>query len=96
MTDRTPAVARPGDGTEVLHGAGDHYTFRLTGDDTDGQYFTMEGVVPPGGGRHPTFRRERKNRSTSWKARSRSGLTASASQALPVVGSTFRRASSKT
>jgi quercetin dioxygenase-like cupin family protein len=53
MTDRAPAVARPGDGTEVLHGAGDHYTFRLTGEDTDGQYFTMEGVVPPGGGPPP-------------------------------------------
>ncbi len=53
MTDRKAAVARPGDGTEVLHGAGDHYTFRLTGEDTDGQYFSMEGVVPPGGGPPP-------------------------------------------
>ncbi len=53
MAPRTPAVARPGDGTEIIHGAGDEYTFRLTGDDTDGEYFVMEGLVPPGGGPPP-------------------------------------------
>ena len=31
-------------------GPGDIYTFLATGAETDGAYFVMEGLVPPGGG----------------------------------------------
>jgi quercetin dioxygenase-like cupin family protein len=34
-------------------GPGDHYTFLVTGEETDGAYFAMEALVPPGGGPPP-------------------------------------------
>ncbi len=34
-------------------GPGDIYTFLATGAETDGAYFVMEGLVPPGGGPPP-------------------------------------------
>ena len=42
-TDTGPAV----------WGSGDLYTFLTTGAETDGAYFVMEGLVPPGGGPPP-------------------------------------------
>jgi quercetin dioxygenase-like cupin family protein len=38
-------------------GPGDHYTFLVTGDETDGAYFAMEALVPPGGGPPPHIHR---------------------------------------
>jgi quercetin dioxygenase-like cupin family protein len=34
-------------------GPGDHYTFLVTGDESNGAYFAMEALVPPGGGPPP-------------------------------------------
>ena len=34
----------------AVWGSGDLYTFLTTGRETDGAYFVMEGLVPPGGG----------------------------------------------
>ena len=34
-------------------GPGDHYTFLVTGEESDGAYFAMEALVPPGGGPPP-------------------------------------------
>ena len=34
-------------------GPGDLYTFLVTGEETDGAYFAMEALVPPGGGPPP-------------------------------------------
>ena len=34
-------------------GPGDVYTFLATTEETDGEYFVMEGLVPPGGGPPP-------------------------------------------
>ena len=34
-------------------GPGDVYTFLVTGEETDGAYFVMEAIVPPGGGPPP-------------------------------------------
>lgn len=38
------------DQAEVIHGAGDCYRYLIRGSDSNGQYFVVEGVVPPGGG----------------------------------------------
>ena len=35
---------------KVTHGAGDTYRVLASGDETDGGYFLVEAVVPPGGG----------------------------------------------
>lgn len=37
----------------AVWGSGDLYTFLATGEETDGAYFMLEGVVPPGGGPPP-------------------------------------------
>ena len=37
----------------AVWGSGDLYTFLTTGAETDGAYFVMEGLVPPGGGPPP-------------------------------------------
>lgn len=50
MQEREVRVVRPGDPRETLHGAGDEYHILATGEDTAGDYFAMEAVVPPGGG----------------------------------------------
>lgn len=38
---------------EAFWGPGDLYTFLVTGEQTGGAYFVMEGLVPPGGGPPP-------------------------------------------
>lgn len=51
MSDnRDIRVVQPGDDVPTLFAAGDHYRFLATGSQTDGQYFLVEAVVPPGGG----------------------------------------------
>ena len=55
MTMSEPAVlvVRPEDNRKVIYGAGDTYRFLGTGAETDGQYFFLEGTVPPGAGPPP-------------------------------------------
>jgi quercetin dioxygenase-like cupin family protein len=46
-------VHRPAETGPAYWGPGDHYTFLITGEETDGAYFAMEALVPPGGGPPP-------------------------------------------
>jgi quercetin dioxygenase-like cupin family protein len=46
-------VYRPAGTGRAYWGAGDTYTFLVTGDESGGSYFTMHAVVPPGGGPPP-------------------------------------------
>ena len=41
---------RPVDTGPAYWGPGDHYTFLVTGEESGGAYFAMEGLVPAGGG----------------------------------------------
>ena len=50
MSHRGIRVVRPTDQVKTMVGAGDDYRFLATGEDTDGQYFLVEAIVPPGGG----------------------------------------------
>ena len=50
MAKRKVKIVRPGDKRTTWRGAGDEYRVLATGDDTAGDYFIMEAVVPPGGG----------------------------------------------
>ena len=50
MSKRKIKVVQPEDQVKVMFGAGDEYRFLATGDDTDGEYFLVEAIVPPGGG----------------------------------------------
>jgi quercetin dioxygenase-like cupin family protein len=50
MTARSIRVVHPTDQAKVIFGAGDEYRYLATGDETDGGYFLVEAVVPPGGG----------------------------------------------
>ena len=43
-------VVQPEDRVKTLYGAGDEYRWLITGDESNGQYFAMEAVVPPNGG----------------------------------------------
>ncbi len=43
-------VIHPTDTVKVVFGAGDQYRFLATGQSTDGEYFLVEAIVPPGGG----------------------------------------------
>ena len=43
-------MIHPTDPVKVTFGAGDEYRYLATGDDTDGEYFLVEAIVPPGGG----------------------------------------------
>lgn len=43
-------VLHADDHAEVIHGAGDSYRYLIRGTQSNGQYFVVEGVVPPGGG----------------------------------------------
>ena len=43
-------VVLPGDERKTLYGAGDAYEFLITGEESNGRYFVMEAVVPPGAG----------------------------------------------
>jgi quercetin dioxygenase-like cupin family protein len=44
---------RPAGTGPAFWGPGDHYTFLVTGEESGGAYFTMEALVPPGGGPPP-------------------------------------------
>jgi quercetin dioxygenase-like cupin family protein len=48
-TQLAPLHMRSGEG-KALWGPGDMYTFLVTGEETGGTVFAMEGRVPPGGG----------------------------------------------
>ena len=50
MSKRKIRVVHPADPVKVTFGAGDQYRYLATGEDTDGEYFLVEAVVPPGGG----------------------------------------------
>jgi len=50
MTARAIRVVRPSDQARTIFGAGDEYRYLATGRDTDGGYFLVEALVPPGGG----------------------------------------------
>ena len=50
MAERRIRMVQPEDQVKVIFGAGDDYRYLATGDDTDGAYFLVEAVVPPGGG----------------------------------------------
>ena len=50
MANRSIRVVHPADAARVVLGAGDEYRYLATGGDTDGQYFLVEAIVPPGGG----------------------------------------------
>ena len=50
MANRKIRVIHPSDPVKVTFGAGDEYRYLATGDDTDGEYFLVEAIVPPGGG----------------------------------------------
>ena len=43
-------IVQPDDDVKAMFGAGDDYRYLATGEDTDGQYFLVEAIVPPGGG----------------------------------------------
>jgi mannose-6-phosphate isomerase-like protein (cupin superfamily) len=53
MSDRIASFHRPGGQGLSFWGPGDLYTFLVTGDESDGAYFSMLAVVPPGGGPPP-------------------------------------------
>ena len=46
-------VVRPEDEKKTIYGAGDAYSFLVTGDDTDRNYSFVDALVPPGGGPPP-------------------------------------------
>ena len=50
MPARQIQVIHPTDTVKVLFGAGDEYRYLATGKSTDGEYFLVEAIVPPGGG----------------------------------------------
>ena len=50
MSKRKIRVIHPTDKVRVVFGAGDEYRYLATGDATDGEYFLVEAIVPPGGG----------------------------------------------
>ena len=50
MATRKIRVVHPADQVKVIFGAGDEYRYLATGDHTDGGYFLVEALVPPGGG----------------------------------------------
>ena len=50
MANRSIRVVHADDQVKVTFGAGDEYRYLATGDHTDGGYFLVEAIVPPGGG----------------------------------------------
>ena len=50
MSKRRIRVIHPTDEVRVVFGAGDEYRYLATGHVTDGEYFLVEAIVPPGGG----------------------------------------------
>src|SRR5262245_6096675 len=53
MTDQNIARHVPAGTGPAYWGPGDRYTFLVTGEQSGGAYFIMEGLVPPGGGAPP-------------------------------------------
>ncbi len=50
MPARQIRAIHPTDTVKVVLGAGDEYRYLATGKSTDGEYFLVEAIVPPGGG----------------------------------------------
>ena len=50
MTTRKIRIVHPADQVKVTFGAGDEYRYLATGNDTNGGYYLVEAIVPPGGG----------------------------------------------
>ena len=50
-------VHRPAETGDIFWGPGDRYRFLITGAETGGAYFSMEALVPPGGGPPPHMHR---------------------------------------
>ena len=50
MAARQIRVVQPTGEAKVIFGAGDEYRCLATGDHTDGGYFLVEAIVPPGDG----------------------------------------------
>ena len=50
MTNQNPAFHLPAATGPCYCGPGDRYTFLITGAQTNGGYFIMEAIIPPGGG----------------------------------------------
>ena len=50
MAARKIRVVHPADQVKVTFGAGDEYRYLATANETDGGYFLVEAIVPPGGG----------------------------------------------
>lgn len=48
-----PIIIGHDDEKRTIHGAGDEYAYLATGRETDGSYFMMHALVPPGGGPPP-------------------------------------------
>jgi quercetin dioxygenase-like cupin family protein len=54
---RSEILHRPSGTGRTFWGPGDLYTFLVTGAESGGSYFTMEALVPPGGGPPPHIHR---------------------------------------
>ena len=52
----TVKVVYPDSPKETLYGAGHEYAFLADGRETNGRYFMMEALIPPGGGPSPHIR----------------------------------------
>ena len=50
MPNQCLAFHQPANTGPCFSGPGDQYTFLVTGDQSNGAYFIMEGIIPPGGG----------------------------------------------
>jgi quercetin dioxygenase-like cupin family protein len=50
MPSECLAFHQPADTGPCYWGPGDRYTFLVTGAQSNGAYFIMEGIIPPGGG----------------------------------------------
>lgn len=53
MATQTEGVHRVCGSGRSFWGPGDKYTFLITGEESNGRFFVMEGLVPPGGGPPP-------------------------------------------
>jgi quercetin dioxygenase-like cupin family protein len=57
LTAPARMLHRPAREGDLFYGPGDLYRFLITGAETDGAYFAMEAIVPPGGGPPPHIHR---------------------------------------
>ena len=53
MSTQAELFHRPSRTGRTYWGPGDVYTFLVTGEESEGAYFAMEAIVPPGGGPPP-------------------------------------------